>query len=119
MSKPMKTIGVRFDGYFYQLLQEKADAKGVKISRYIRTLCERALALEETPSSAPSLTLAPNEDIVSLQMISQLNAEILMTLRAIHRRYFEDDDSFKSATHKLYHHALQLLEEIKNTGRDQ
>ena len=113
MSKPMKAIGVRFDDYFYQLLQEKADAKGMKISRYIRSLCERALALEELPSSARSRTTAPNEDAVPLRMVAQLNAEILMTLRAIHRRYFEDEESFKSATNKLYNHALNLLDEME------
>lgn len=115
MNDNMKSISLRLDHYFYEILKTKAEDKGVKLSRFIRTLLERGLTLEGTYSHPTQASSFDNTSADYLAIIADLSAETLMTMRHIYRRDFENEETFREASNRIYAQSQKMLDAIKKS----
>lgn len=53
----MKIIGIRFDSDMYKLLRVKAEQQNINLSKYLRSLIEKGLAVENQKTEKKQSTL--------------------------------------------------------------
>jgi len=107
----MKPFSLRIDDDLYEMIQQRATERGIKVTRYVRMLIEKGLVVDHQLHHGTQ-SLAESETY-SNGTLAELLAENTMVLRSIYRNLFKDEESFKASMESLHQLSQRFLEKLK------